>query len=89
MSDGGKGSSRRNEDNEAYRNNFDNIFRKKPMIDEDYIEDEPEICPRCNGSGEGMYDGSRCGYCKGTGEVQAEKDFDDGFLDCDDDDTGY
>ena len=28
-----------------------------------------EICDRCNGSGEGMYDGSTCGYCHGTGEI--------------------
>ena len=29
MSDGGKGSVRRNEDNDAYRNNFDAIFGAK------------------------------------------------------------
>lgn len=29
-----------------------------------------EICGQCNGSGEGMHDGSRCGYCKGSGEVK-------------------
>ncbi len=26
-----------------------------------------EICFLCNGSGEGMYDGSTCYACKGTG----------------------
>ena len=30
-------------------------------------DDEPEICSACNGSGEGMYDGTRCSYCYGTG----------------------
>lgn len=75
MSDGGKGSVRRNEDTEAYRNNYDSIFRKnKPMIEQEheqehYDEDEHEehICPACSGSGEGMYDGSTCYKCEGTG----------------------
>ena len=36
-------------------------------------EPEPEegdegICIHCNGSGEGMYDGTTCRWCKGTGE---------------------
>lgn len=30
---------------------------------------ETDICPVCNGSGEGQYDGSTCGKCKGHGEV--------------------
>jgi DnaJ-class molecular chaperone len=34
-------------------------------VDED---SEPGYCPNCSGSGEGMYDGSRCSSCKGTGE---------------------
>lgn len=29
--------------------------------------DDPPLCHRCNGSGEGMTDGSRCGTCRGTG----------------------
>lgn len=28
-----------------------------------------EICPTCSGSGEGLYDGSRCFECKGKGEI--------------------
>ena len=50
LGDGGKGSVRRNENNEAYRNNFDNIFRKnKPMIDDQEYNDEDEVlCPVCN-----------------------------------------
>ena len=32
--------------------------------DEDYTD---EICPDCNGSGEGSYDGSTCRSCKGSG----------------------
>jgi hypothetical protein len=30
-------------------------------------DDDNEICAACNGSGEGMYDGTRCGTCKGSG----------------------
>ena len=33
------------------------------------VEGEMGICPSCNGSGEGMYDGSRCDTCGGSGEV--------------------
>ena len=39
------------------------------MLDEDEPEDyEPGICPACSGSGEGMYEGTRCSTCKGKGE---------------------
>ena len=31
-------------------------------------EDDIGICPTCNGSGEGMYDGSTCSDCGGWGE---------------------
>lgn len=33
---------------------------------------ESVICSDCNGSGEGMYDGSRCSTCRGSGEVEVE-----------------
>lgn len=33
---------------------------------------EESTCPACNGSGEGMYDGSRCRECGGTGIVWTE-----------------
>ena len=88
VSDGGKGSARRKEDAQAVRDNWDRIFGNKkdaPMNEdnehEDYTDDIDddgyEICHRCNGSGEGMYDGSTCGFCKGTGEEPVEKDCDD------------
>ena len=35
--------------------------------DHEIDDDDDYICPSCNGSGEGMYDGSRCYKCKGTG----------------------
>jgi rubrerythrin len=55
MSDGGKGSVRRNEDTEAYRNNYDAIFGKKDkkkMNDEEPIDtsDDGEwTCDHCGG----------------------------------------
>jgi len=33
---------------------------------------EEDECPVCSGSGEGMYDGSRCYKCKGSGSVVVE-----------------
>lgn len=38
---------------------------EKPSAD----EGEMVICSACNGSGEGMYDGSVCDTCGGSGEV--------------------
>ncbi len=35
---------------------------------------ESVICSACNGSGEGMFDGSRCSTCGGSGEVWVEVD---------------
>lgn len=34
---------------------------------------DEEFCSHCNGSGEGMTDGSRCGYCQGSG-VECDHD---------------
>ena len=40
----------------------------KAKIDqEEEDRDNPPICAYCNGSGEGMYDGTRCWHCKGEG----------------------
>ena len=70
MSDGGKGSVRRNEDTEAYRNNFDNIFgarapvsspsaagKKEPMIDDEEYE-----------RSEDFEEDDTCTWCGGCGE---------------------
>jgi hypothetical protein len=85
-SDGGKGSARRKEDAQAVRDNWDRIFGKKeetPMIDEhedneDYTDeiDEYDYCHVCSGSGEGMYDGSSCRACGGTGNATVDKEDD-------------
>jgi len=39
------------------------------MADDGPDDAESGICPACNGSGEGQYDGTTCGSCNGIGEV--------------------
>lgn len=39
------------------------------LPDSDSGDDEPEICPGCNGSGEGYRDGTTCLTCGGSGEI--------------------
>jgi hypothetical protein len=82
--DGGKGSGRRKEDASKVRDNWDLIFGKKPMIDDDneYIEDDEDgeyddTCTWCGGCGEGDYDGATCRHCHGTGLEPRERDCDD------------
>ena len=54
------------DDDEDYRAQDEARF----MADTDQPDDyEPGICPHCNGSGEGQYDGTRCNFCKGKGEI--------------------
>lgn len=36
-------------------------------------EDDWPLCSACNGSGEGMFDGSRCRTCGGLGEVRRKE----------------
>lgn len=40
------------------------------------MDDENEICPRCDGTGE-PWEGVCCGYCGGSGEVRAGNHDDD------------
>ena len=46
-------------------------FPRPEHIDTTLIEEYEEygeiVCSNCNGSGEGMHDGSVCGYCGGSG----------------------
>jgi len=86
MSDGGKGSVRRNEDTEAYRNNFDNIFRKdkkeepmaEPMNEQhEYDEDEEWTCDVCGGP---MYrqphwNYGQCDDCGARQELENDSDY--------------
>ena len=39
------------------------------QADKDYYAGDYDICPDCNGSGEGQYEGQRCWHCKGKGTV--------------------
>jgi DnaJ-class molecular chaperone len=47
---------------------------KPDDLEEDY---EDEICSGCSGSGEGMYYGSNCYNCKGSGIEPVECEDDD------------
>lgn len=38
------------------------------------------ICVNCNGSGEGMYDGTTCHYCHGRGVTSFEEELDSDML---------
>lgn len=40
-------------------------------------DDEDVDCGSCDGTGEGMQEGTYCGVCRGTGSVQSEPDDDD------------
>ena len=68
MSDGGKGSVRRNEDTDAYRNNYDVIFSKnkpkkeqEPMIEHEQEDEEEWTCDVCGGP---MYRQAHWGYAQ-------------------------
>jgi len=43
---------------------FDDFIDFDPH-DDSVKKDDNDICPACNGSGEGQYDGSTCSTCKG------------------------
>ena len=41
------------------------------------LSDDIVLCSNCNGSGEGMHDGTTCYVCRGSGEVSMNDDHDD------------
>lgn len=43
------------------------VQESEEVYEEEDDDDEDDICSSCNGSGEGMYDGSTCGVCGGSG----------------------
>jgi len=47
-----------------------------PDVDEE-VEEEESLCGQCNGSGEGMRDGTRCSSCGGSGVKR--RDWDGGY----------
>ena len=47
-------------------------------IEEEEEEEEYDsLCASCNGSGEGMWDGSTCRVCGGSGVCESDRDWDD------------
>lgn len=38
---------------------------------------DDQLCPACNGSGEGQYDGTRCHHCNGRGTEPQDSTDDD------------
>jgi len=78
--DGGKQSDPRpfSVDTSTFADNWERTFGKKnlPVTMEPDEDDDDEICSGCSGSGEGMYDGSSCRKCHGSGVEPVEKDDD-------------
>jgi len=77
----GKGSAQRPTNNQAFSEAFDRIFgvtsKQLGHVDcneEMEEDDEDEICNGCSGSGEGMYDGSNCYKCHGSGVEPVERE---------------
>lgn len=83
-SNGGKGSAPRplSVNKDTFADNWERTFgwRKRQIEDELPITMEPDEtdededdelghCDACSGSGEGMYDGSSCHTCGGTGNA--------------------
>lgn len=90
MSDGGKGSVRRNEDTQKVLEGFTRIFGESKLdrklreereamrdIEEDDYDDDDELCDWCNGTGEGQWDGASCSKCHGTGLMPRDEVDDD------------
>jgi len=64
----------------TFAKNFEKIFGNGSVVtEEEYeeaVDEEDDICSGCSGSGEGMYDGSNCYKCGGSGIEPVEKDDD-------------
>ena len=50
------------------------VCARGPLLAAQNDEPEPSICPACNGSGEGQYDGTRCRSCGGSGVERTYRD---------------
>jgi DnaJ-class molecular chaperone len=44
------------------------------MMENELIEEEPNYCSVCDGTGMGQRDGCNCFSCKGTGVIQPKDD---------------
>ena len=80
MSDGGKGSVRRNEDNDAYRNNYDAIFGRKKKKEQvmEFTEDGDVICPQCGTEMSATEHGRwlQCDVCGHTEDFEEDDSYD-------------
>jgi hypothetical protein len=54
----------------------DKVILRVPGYDEEEEEEEDIICSSCNGTGEGMYDGSTCSVCNGSGVQSQNNEYD-------------
>ena len=54
-------------------------FESEPEddFDDETGDDEEGVCPSCNGSGEGGFDGTTCSTCGGSGTDSCDDDGDD------------
>mgnify|MGYP003349243312 CR=1 FL=1 len=46
------------------------LEKKVEEINDEDDDDEYGYCPECRGSGEGMWNGSTCRVCGGSGELK-------------------
>ena len=47
------------------------------QLAQEYDDDQDLTCTICSGTGEGMYDGTRCRSCNGSGVLRFPEDDDD------------
>ena len=45
-----------------------------PQSDVHLTQEELDLCPQCNGSGEGRHEGNTCYACKGSGEINTRSE---------------
>ena len=57
-----------NETMTDYDDYLDDARDQARLMADDGPDSELGICPACNGSGEGMHEGTTCTTCKGAGE---------------------
>lgn len=81
MSDGGKGSVRRNEDNDAYQRGWDAIFGSKKQKEEtkmEFTEEGDVICPQCGAEMSATEHGRwlHCDICGHTEDFEVDDSYD-------------
>lgn len=51
-------------------------LEEEAELEEEHEDEADYVCPQCSGSGEGMYDGSSCSRCGGTGGWPQDREVD-------------